>query len=166
MVLIGILRPQSSPKISLNPLLFLKGTPPWGCTVLSPQKLTVQEKEKVWQGNHNPVDWSHTSSGRQLPRMTSLIMLKDASRVPCHSSCRRESPVDIARPNHELGYSVAEKSQFWCSSTMEANTLAKVQYPWEKLEIINQSPVSAFNQHNIKSKKSSPCVHQHKIKIF
>lgn len=105
------------------------------------------------------MDWSHTSSERQLPRVTSLIMLSDACRG-------RESPIDVARPNRELGYGVAEKkSQFLCSSTMEANTLVKIQYPLRKLEIITQSPVSAFNQHDINSKKSSFCVHQHKIKI-
>lgn len=98
------------------------------------------------------MDWSRTSSERQLPRVTSLIMLSDAGRG-------RENPIDVARPNRELGYSVAEKkSQFLCSSTMEANTLVKIQYPLGKLEFINQSPVSAFNQHDINSKKViTPC---------
>ena len=98
-------------KFLFSPCFFSKAlglTPPWSCIVSSPQNLKLQEnksQEKAGQGN--PMDWSHTSSGRQLPRVTSLIMLSDASRVPCHSSCRRESPVDTGRPNHELGYSVA-----------------------------------------------------------
>lgn len=49
-----------------------------------------------------------------------------------------------------------------CSSSMEANTAARIQYPLVKLEIINQSPVSAFNQPIIKPKKSSSYVHSTK----
>lgn len=69
---------------------------------------------------------------------------------------------DAARPNPELGYSVAEQEVL--SSTQ--NTLAKIQCTLEILEIVDQSPVSTFNQHNIKPKYSSCCVHQHKIKFF
>lgn len=45
---------------------------------------------------------------------------------------------------------------------MEANTAARIQYPSVKLEIINQSPVSAFNQPIIKPKKLSSYVHSTK----
>lgn len=52
-----------------------------------------------------------------------------------------------------------KRGSFGCSSSMEANTAARTQYPLVKLEIINQSPVSAFNQPIIKPKKSSSYVH-------
>lgn len=68
----------------------------------------------------------------------------------------------MGRLDHERSYSAAEGGSPGCSFSMEANTLTKTQYPLEKLEIINRPSVSAFNQPNIKLKKSSPCVHHTK----
>lgn len=119
-MLLGTLRPQYSPRVSLIPLVVLKGPPlcPVGppcrtfskAEALGKQKL---EEGKCWAGQ--PCRLVPYQLGESVPQGDFTHQaLSDSSRGPCLSSCRREGPVDAARPNHELGYSVTEKKRrFW-----------------------------------------------------
>lgn len=71
----------------------------------------MPEEGKVGKGN--PLDWFHPSSESAL-QSDFTHQAEWLQQKPCLCSYSREDPIDAAKPNHELGYCVAEKKrQFW-----------------------------------------------------